>query len=53
MKKIVVGLVRFFKKEHFSKYLIECFIFLVALSLFLIFSTDDVTSNVLGTIVGF
>ena len=53
MKKLVVTLVRFFKKEHFTKYLIEFLVFFTALVLFLIFSTDDVTSNVLGTIVGF
>ena len=53
MKKLVVLLVRFFKKEHFSKYIIEFLVFLVALSLFLFFSTDDVTSNVIGTVIGF
>ena len=53
MKKLVVILVRFFKKEHFTKYLIEFLVFFTALTLFLIFSTDDVASNVIGTIVGF
>lgn len=53
MKKLVVALVKFFKKEHFTKYLIEFLVFFVALALFLIFSTDDAASNVIGTIVGF
>ena len=53
MKKLVITLVRFFKKEHFTKYLIEFLVFFTALTLFLIFSTNDVASNVLGTIVGF
>ena len=53
MKKLVVALVKFFKKVHFTKYLIEFLVFFVALALFLIFSTDDAASNVIGTIVGF
>lgn len=53
MKKILVTIIKFLKKEHISRYLVECLIFIVALALFVIFSTDDVTSNVVGTVIGF
>lgn len=53
MKKLLIAIVKFFKKEHIGKYIIQVIVFILALGLFLVFSTSDVTSNVLGTIVGF
>ena len=53
MKKILIKLLKFFKKEHLSKYIIQIIIFLVVLTGFMIIATENVTSNVLGTVIGF
>ncbi len=53
MKKIIVKFFVFLKKEHLSKYMVEIGFFALVLVAFLIFSTSDVISNVVGTIIGF
>ncbi len=53
MKKWIVKIFAFFKKEHLAKYLVQIALFAVVLALFFIFAGDAVGDNVLGTIIGF
>ena len=53
MKKLIVKIFAFFKKEHLAKYLVQIALFAVVLALFFIFAGDAVGDNVLGTVIGF
>ncbi len=53
MKKRIVKLLAFFRKESLAKYFVEIGFFVLVLSVFFILAKQDVVSNVAGTIIGF
>lgn len=53
MKKLLIKIVLFFRKEHISKYILEVGAFLIIFCLLLYMAAMDVVSNVFGTVVGF
>ena len=53
MKKILIKIVLFFRKEHIWKYVLEVSAFLVIFCVLLYLAATDVVSNVFGTVVGF
>lgn len=53
MKKKFLGVVVFFKKDHWGKYLVQISLFAVWLIIFFIMARADVISNMVGTVIGF
>ncbi len=53
MKKLLVTIIKFLKKENYVKYLILFLILFLGFSLFFLLAGDDVANNVFGTVVGF
>lgn len=53
MKKHMLKLILFFKKDHWVKYIIQIALFAAWLIVFFVWARADVVSNVVGTIVGF
>ncbi len=53
MKKQMVKLIMFFKREHWTKYMVQIILFVAWLVVFFLWARADVVSNVVGTIVGF
>lgn len=53
MKKLLIKLVLFFRKEHIWKYVLEVSAFLICFCVLLYLAATDVVSNVFGTVVGF
>ena len=53
MKKLLIKVITFFKKEHVAKYAVQAGLFFLVLIVFGILATNDLTSNVFGTVVGF
>lgn len=53
MKKLLIKIITFFKKEHVAKYAVQAGLFFLVLIVFGILATNDLTSNVFGTVVGF
>ena len=53
MKKLLIQIITFFKKDHMIKYVVITLGFVLMFSLLLHMAAADVVDNVFGTIVGF